>query len=213
MSNWAYSAFTIFGILMIGGALALQILYIKNNQNSDDYYPHQVASVVMDTLVVAYLMSVLIYYRPYSGLIETGVTVILLMVGLGLEIFSTQWNQTAGTMWLGYLLTSLNAIIRLLVLVQTRCDKPLSTASEVLAEIVDLSKKTQKPVLDIAKAAIAPLGTIEPENAYRNAMNVLNSIMDKTQLSQEEKAIYRTKYKEAFGRGENKPSATGGRRR
>jgi hypothetical protein len=213
MSKWLYAATTILGVLMIGGALALQILYIKNNQSSDDYYPHQVASVIMDTLVVAYLMTVLIYYRPYSSPVETGVIVILLMVGLGLEIFSTQWNQTLTTTWLGYFLTSLNAIIRLLVLVQTRCDKPLSTTGEVLAELKELANKTQKPVFDTAKAAVAPLGTLEPENAYRNAMNVLNSIMDKSQLSQEDKVINRTKFKEAFGRGENKPLATGGRKR
>jgi hypothetical protein len=206
--KWLYSAFTIFGIIIIGAALAFQILYIKNNQNSTDYYPHQIAAVVMDTLVVCYLMAVLIYYRPYNSAVETGVVVSLLMIGLGLEIFSTQWNQTTGTMWGGYILASLNALLRLLVLVQTRCDVPLTSVSQVMDEIVKLSKTTGKPVADTARSAVAPLVTVAPENLYGRVNGLLDSILAKSTLTDEEKSAKRNQAREIFGK-----EPKGGRRR
>jgi hypothetical protein len=173
MANWLYSASTLFGILMIGGSLALQILYIKNNQQSDDYFPHQVASVVMDTLVVCYLMATLIYFRPYASPVETGVAVILLMVGLGLEIFSTQWNLTTATTWGGYLLTASNSLIRLFILVQTRCESPRSTVPDLIREVVKVAKDTGKPATEVLKQVGEPLGTIDPSNIYGKISSLL----------------------------------------
>jgi len=173
MANWLYSVSTLVGILMIGGSLALQILYIKNNQASDDYFPHQVASVAMDTLVVGYLMAVMVYFRPYSSAVETGVAVILLMVGLGLEIFSTQWNLTAATTWGGYMLAAGNSLIRLFILVQTRCESPRSTVAGLIGEVVKVAKDTGRPVSDVAKAVAEPLASIAPENIYGKIASLL----------------------------------------
>lgn len=207
MANWLYSASTLFGILLIGGSLALQILYIKNNQASDDYFPHQVASVVLDTIVVGYLMTMLIFYRPYAGSIETGLAVSLLMVGLGVEILSTQWDPTYATTIGGYFLASMNSIIRLYILVQTRCETPRSTVGQIIKEVVEVAKTTGRPVSEVARQVSEPLGSIDIENAYRNAMGILSSAMDKRPETSEEKAEFRTKLKQVFGK-----ETKGGRR-
>ena len=213
MANWKYSAFTLLGILMIGGALALQILYVKNNQNSDDYFPHQMAAVAMDTLVVLYLMYMLVVYRPYASNLYSGIAVSLLMIGLGVEIFGTQFNITESTAWLSYLLATTNSLIRLYILIQTRCDAAASTVGEITKEIVKVAKDSGKPVADVAKAVSVPLGTLDPLNVWQKFTNVLGSISlddDKTkdiEIKRKLKDEARTK---VFGLEPKEPK--GGRR-
>jgi len=175
MAKWSYSVVTLFGILMIGASLALETLYIKNNQNTEDYFPHQVASVVMDTLVVSYLMGMLIYYRPYNSAVETSVAVILLMVGLGVEIFSTQWTLSNTTTWLNYLLTGVNSLIRLLILIQIRCDVPRTTItfSDVVGQIGKVSKEASRPITEAVRSSSEPLATIDPGNVYGKIASLL----------------------------------------
>ena len=206
---------TIFGICFIGAALAFQILYIKNNQNTDEYLPHQIASVVMDTLVVGYLLSILMYYRPYNSPVQTAVITMLLMIGLGLEIFSTQWDVDTVTTWGGYILAAGNAFLRLFVFVQMRCDAPLTTIPDLIGEIVQVSKSTGTSVSDTIKQATVPLGSIAIDNAYRSSMTIFNDLRNKSQLLPAEKYASRNKLKEVFGKGEHKPQpqVIGGRRR
>jgi hypothetical protein len=213
-AKFLYSIATIFGICFIGAALAFQLVYIKNNQNTDEYFPHQVASVVMDTIVVGYLLSFLMYYRPYNSPYQTGAITMLLIIGLGLEIFSTQWElNMAGTIG-GYMLAASNALLRLFVFVQMRCDTPLSTIPDLIAEIAAVAETTGMTVADTVKAATVPLGSIDIDNAYRSTMRLLNETLNKVQLPQEEKDITRTKMRDVFGKGEHKPpQAVGGRRR
>ena len=213
MAAWHYTFATLLGIWLIGGSLALQILYIKNNQSSDDYYPHQIASVVIDTIVVAFLMGTLIYYRPYSSAVSTGVTVSLLMVGLGLEIFSTQWEQTQSTTVGGYFLATINSLIRLYIFVQTRCEKPLSTAFDITREIVETARKTGKPVADLAKEVAAPLATTDLDNILNRVRGLVDSLVSKTTLTDDEKREKRHKLLEIFGKEPREPREPKGGRR
>ena len=161
---------------MIGGALALQILYIKNNQNTDAYLPHQVSAVVMDTLVVVYLMFVVAFYRPYNNPIQAGIAVSLLIIGLGVEIFFTQFELNVATTWLSYFLAATNSMIRLFILVQVRCNSSASTIAELTREIIQTAKATGTPVAETAKAAAAPLVSIDPQNIWLPFTSALSNL-------------------------------------
>ena len=156
-------------------------------------------------------MYTLVVYRPYDSNLYSGIAVSLLMIGLGLEILGTQFNITNSTSWVAYLLAVVNAFIRLFILIQTKCNTAATTVGELTKEIVKIAKDTGRPVSDVAKAVSSPLGTIDADNIYKNSMNILNDALVKRPESKEEQAVFRTKLKELFGRGESKP--IGGRRR
>lgn len=88
MGTFMYSVFTALGVCLIGGGLALQILYIENYQNDfQNYVPHQFASIILNTLVVCYLLFSLMYYRSYSSDMSMAAAVLSLLIGLAMEIF------------------------------------------------------------------------------------------------------------------------------
>ena len=57
-ASFTYSMFTAFGVILIGVGLALQVLYIEQEINKQDnsYLPMQIASILINSLVVVYLL-------------------------------------------------------------------------------------------------------------------------------------------------------------
>ena len=68
-ASFMYSFFTAFGVILIGAGLALQVLYIEQEINKEDnsYLPMQIASILINTLVVVYLLISITFYRPYQS--------------------------------------------------------------------------------------------------------------------------------------------------
>ena len=213
--NLLYSVATILGICFIGAALALELLYIKNDQNTDEYLPHQIAAIVMDTVLVGYLLSFLMYYRPYNDAVQTGVVTMMLIIGLGLEIFLTQMEITPSITYSSYIIASFNALFRLYVFIQMRCNSPLTSIPALIKGIVNTSQNTGTSVSETLKAVAVPLGGIDIDNAYRSSMNIINDILNKSQLLPEQRIASRNKLKEVFGKSEQKQpvEVDGGRRR
>jgi hypothetical protein len=129
---------------------------------------------------------------------------------MGLEIFSTQWEPTMATTVGGYALATINSLIRLYVFVQTRCEKPLSTAFDITKEIVETAKKTGKPVADLAREVAAPLATADIDNILNRVRGLVDSLVSKTSLTDDEKREKRQKVLEIFGKEPREPK--GGRR-
>jgi hypothetical protein len=84
----------------------------------------------------------------------------------------------------------------------------IESVPKLIEEVVRVSKETGRPVAETLKQVSEPLGSIDIDNAYQKAMSAINSAMDRKPETQEEKAEYRNKIKQAFG----KEPKVGGRR-
>jgi hypothetical protein len=196
MAAFSYSLFTVFGVLIVGTGLALQILYIKNDQNFETYLPHQIASLIINTLVVCYLMFVLIFYRPYSTVGGTALPVFSLLIGLALEFFANQFGTNSLGEGLEFALAGLNAAIRLYILIQVRCEASLTSIPEIINQVVKVAKTSGQPVSEVAKQVGKDLGTIDPSNLFQNIASNLGSISD---LSPEKKGEIKDAVRKGLG--------------
>jgi type III secretory pathway component EscU len=159
MGTFMYSVFTALGVCLIGGGLALQILYIENYQNDfQNYVPHQFASIILNTLVVCYLLFSLMYYRSYSSDMSMAVAVLALLIGLAMEIYSTQFDESPTLQGLSYTFAVLNALIRLYILITVRCGSATSSIPDLIKQLSKEVKNSGQSADNVAKAVKADLG-------------------------------------------------------
>ena len=155
-----YSVFTALGVCLIGGGLALQILYIENYQNDfQNYLPHQFASIILNTLVVCYLLFSLMYYRPYSSDMSMAIAVLSLLIGLAMEIYSTQFDETPVYQGLSYTFAALNALVRLYILITVRCGSATSSIPDLIKQLSKEVKNSGQSADNVARAVKADLGS------------------------------------------------------
>jgi hypothetical protein len=177
MAGWLYSATTVFGVILIGFSLALQMLYIGKYQNDENaYFLPQLGSQIVNTLVVGYLIIMIAFFRPYSSTFAIVGTCTLLLIGLTLEFVTDQFELNTGGYVGAYMLTVANAIFRLFLLVQIRCDAPSTTIADVINQIGKVAATTGRPVSDIQKQIAPSLETMDPMNTYKTIMNGLSGI-------------------------------------
>ena len=159
MGTFMYSVFTALGVCLIGGGLALQILYIENYQNDfQNYVPHQFASIILNTLVVCYLLFSLMYYRPYSSDMSMAAAVLALLIGLAMEIYSTQFDESPTLQGLSYTFAVLNALVRLYILITVRCGSATSSIPDLIKQLSKEVKNSGQSADNVARAVKADLG-------------------------------------------------------
>jgi hypothetical protein len=178
MSGWMYSATTVFGILLIGAALAMSVIYIQQYENNEQtYYGFQIASVGVSSLIVLYIIVTIAFFRPYNNFAYMFATSLLLVAGLALEIVFDQLTlDNEGKIVGVYMLAGVNALLRLFLLIQVRCDEPLTTIGELIKQAEKVASKTGQPVKDVAKQIAGPLATVDPQNAWKKFSEVLGSL-------------------------------------
>lgn len=208
MSKWglAYSAATVFGVVMIGVALALSGVYIQNYQSDDKtYFGFQIASVIMSTFIVLYVVVTIAFFRPYTSFLYTFGSVALLVGGLATEIIFDQATPDNDGKTVGlFMLAGLNALIRLFLLIQVRCDEPLTSIGDVLNRIKRDTEKVGAPAKEVLKEISGPLSTIDAYKISNDLGNKLGVIDLGDKKSQVKDAI-----REALGLP---PKQKGGRR-
>ena len=180
MSKWGlmYSAATVFGVILIGAALALSIIYIQNYQSNDEtYFGFQIGSVLMSTFIVLYIVVTIAFFRPYTSFAYTFGSCALLVGGLAAEIIVDQVTPSSQSKYVGlYMLAAINSIIRLFLLIQVRCDEPLTSIGDLLTRIKRDSEKVGAPAKDILKEISGPLSTMDPYKISNDIGNKLGSI-------------------------------------
>lgn len=204
-ASFMYSVFTAFGVCLIGVGLALQILYIENHINDDNnYLPHQLASIAINTLVVCYLLFTIMFYRPYSSPLSMGAALIGLLGGLAIEITTSQWAETPAIQGLSYTFAGINALIRLYILISVRCDQYLTTIPNLVNQIVKQSKETGQSVDKVVstvstelKSQGEQLSTVDPMRLYQNVMSNLGSVI--SDLPEDKKNAARDAVRKAVG--------------
>ena len=203
--GWTYSAATVFGVIMIGAALALSVVYIQNYQKDDKtYFGFQIGSVMMSTFIVLYVVVTIAFFRPYTSFAYTFGSCALLVGGLATEIIFDQATPDNDGKTVGlYMLAGLNALIRLFLLIQVRCDEPLTSISDVLNRIKRDSEKVGAPVKEVIKQVGPSLESID----VNRLVGQYESALSKTELSADEKAERRTRFRDTLG-----INKTGGRR-
>jgi hypothetical protein len=209
MAGLLYTIGTAVGVIFVGAALALQVIYIQKYQDNDDtYFYPQLASQVMNTLLVVFLVISSVYFRPSGDFTSIVLSSSILLIGLGLEFAVDQMTldvKTGGFVG-AYFLAGINALFRLFFLIQIRCNTPLTSIPDLLKEVANVAKQTGKPVADIQKQIAPSLETID----LGRITGQFESLMSKTELTADEKAERRNRLKETLGI-QPKPT-TGGRR-
>lgn len=214
---------TCLGIMILAGALALQILFLNaadNDKQKGEYDDYQIPAAIMNVLVIMYLLFYIIYYRPYSSGGTIAFVSFLLIVGFIIEIYLSVYEQQYPGIIGTYFMVSLNAIIRLYLLVEIHCDKPLSTIPQVLQEAARVAAVAAKPISDAAKPVGRDLATIDPERAYGNVLNAISQTLNSlgATLTDEQKTEMKSKIATAVGKTPKTPQpppppTTAGRRR
>jgi hypothetical protein len=178
MSNWAHSAVTVFGVILVGAALALSVIYIQQYENSEDkYYGFQVGSVLTSTVVVGYIVVMIAYWRPYNSFAYTLAACTLLVLGLALEVVFDQWSlDNTGKFFGAYSLAGMNALLRLFFLIQVRCSEPLTTVGDLIRQAEKIAAKTGQPAKELVKQVAAPLSTVAPENLLQKVREAIGSV-------------------------------------
>lgn len=176
-ADFGYSLFTAFGVCLLGAGLALQIIYIQNQDNIDQWLPHQISSLFINTLIVCYLLFSMMFFRPYESSVSIGFVTISLLAGLMLEFYFSQFDASPTYSGFEYALAGLNAMFRLYILISTRCDKPLSTPGLLLEGAKQISKQTGKPVQDVLKDVGVATQDVDLNRLYGNVMNAVSNVI------------------------------------
>jgi len=160
MGTFMYSVFTALGVCLIGGGLALQILYVEHHINDTEqtYIPLHDGSIILNTLVVCYLLFSLMYYRPYSSDMSMAVAVLSLLSGLAMEIYFSQFGESPALQALSYTFAVLNALVRLYILITVRCGSATSSIPDLIKQLSKEVKNSGQSADNVAKAVKADLG-------------------------------------------------------
>lgn len=211
-----YSVGTVFGVLLIGAALAANVLYIElyqNDKNDDNWVWPQIGSISASTVIVLYIIVTIAFFRPYSSFSYMFGTCLLLIAGLAGEVaLSAHYIESTGDQVGAYMLAGTNALLRLFLLIQVRCDEPLTTIGDVIRQAARVAVKTGQPVKDAVKQAAAPLATVAPENLLQKVRDAIGSVqIDDT--DEKGKALKRTIKDAILSKAfDVQPKARGGRR-
>ena len=178
MSGWMYSAGTVFGILLIGAALAMSVIYIQQYENNDEtYYGFQIASVFVSSFIVLYIIVTIAFFRPYNSFTYMFLSCLLLVGGLAAEIIFDQAALNNEGKFIGaYMLAGINSLLRLYLLIQVRCDEPLTTVADLVRQAGKVAAKSNQPIKDVVKQISGPLATIEVDNAWNKFTSLLSSL-------------------------------------
>ena len=225
-ASFMYSFFTAFGVILIGTGLALQVLYIENDISKEDsdhtYLPMQIASILINSLVVVYLLISITFYRPYDTNFALFGSITALLLGLVGEIYLTNFKEDTTGQGFAYFFAAINALVRLYLLIAVRCNSYLTTIPGLVNELARQTKNSgqsaDKVVSTVSKelgAQGAQLATIDPENIKNNLFGQVNNdwlaLLRTSSLSEEEKTKLNDRFKMRFGKAP-RPSE-GGRKR
>jgi hypothetical protein len=152
--------FTAFGVILIGVGLALQVLYIEQEINKQDnsYLPMQIASILINSLVVVYLLISITFYRPYQSNFGLFGSITILLLGLVGEIYLTNFGESDVGKGFAYTFAGINALTRLYLLIAVRCDSYLTTIPELIKQLSKEVKNSGQSVDSVARAVKADLG-------------------------------------------------------
>ena len=213
---------TCLGIMILAGALALQILFLNaadNEGGKGDYQQYQIPAAIMNALIVIYLLFYIIYYRPYSSGSIIALVSFVLVVGYITETYLSVYEQQYPNIIGTYFVVTVNAIIRLYMLVQVHCDKPLTSIPRVLEEAARVATVAAKPIADASRPVGKELATIDPERAYGNVLNAISQTLNAVgaTLTDEQKTEMKTRVANAVGKTPKTPQppppSTAGKRR
>jgi len=220
-ASFMYSLFTAFGVILIGTGLALQVLYIEQEINKEDnsYLPMQIASILINTLVVVYLLISITFYRPYQSNFGLFGSISVLLLGLAGEIYLTNFGENAIGKAFAYTFAGINALTRLYLLIAVRCDSYLTTIPGLVNEISKQAKNSGQSVDKVAAALSkeltnqgAQLSTVDPDNLKNNLFGQINNdwvtLLRSSSLSDEDKKKMDERFRSRF----DKPPRQGGRR-
>jgi len=159
-ASFTYSMFTAFGVILIGVGFALQVLYIEQEINKQDnsYLPMQIASILINSLVVVYLLISITFYRPYQSNFGLFGSITILLLGLVGEIYLTNFGESDVGKGFAYTFAGINALTRLYLLIAVRCDSYLTTIPELIKQLSKEVKNSGQSVDSVARAVKADLG-------------------------------------------------------
>lgn len=216
MDKIGYTAFTAVGVCLIGAGLAFQILYIEHNQNDDlGYLPHQIVSIIFNTVVVVYLLFNLMIYRPFESQIAIGLSTLALLVGFALEIYSTQFSISPAMQGVSYAFAGVNALVRLYLLISVRCGSYATSIPDAVNKLLAAAKVDPRlPGADKVAAAVAKevtaqgaqVADVDPQRLYQSIMSNLGSLVPDDRRNEAKDAV-----KKGLGLPTGRPQ--GGRRR
>jgi hypothetical protein len=190
MDKMGYTAFTAVGVCLIGAGLAFQILYIEHNQNDDlGYLPHQIVSIIFNTVVVIYLLFNMMFYRPFESPLSIGVATMALLIGFALEIYSTQFSVSPAMQGASYAFAGLNAIIRLYLLISVRCGSYASSIPDLIRSIPKVAEKSGISTNQVLKDIGAQASDVDPQRLYGNIMSGLGSLIPDDKRAEAKDAV------------------------
>jgi len=217
MEKIGYTAFTALGVCLIGAGLAFQILYIEHNQNDElGYLPHQIVSIIFNTVVVVYLLFNLMIYRPFESQIAIGVSTLALLVGFALEIYSTQFSVSPAMQGVSYAFAGVNALVRLYLLISVRCGTYATSIPDAVNRLLAAAKVDPRlPGADKVAAAVAKevtaqgdqVAAIDPQRLYQSIMSNLGSLLPDEKRNEAKDAV-----KKGLGLPTGRPQQAGRRR-
>jgi hypothetical protein len=87
------------------------------------------------------------------------IAVLSLLIGLAMEIYSTQFDESPAYQGLSYTFAVLNALVRLYILITVRCGSATSSIPDLIKQLSKEVKNSGQSADNVARAVKADLGS------------------------------------------------------
>jgi hypothetical protein len=218
----ARSLFTSLGVILLGGALALQILYLYTESDVEQggaskeevtaNTTYQYSAMAGNVLVLIYMLSYLIYIRPYSsGMAIIGWT-IAMIGGTTAEFYLSVYDYKGSMLPLTYVVVVVNFLLRLYLFVDINCPAPISSIQHIIKET---ASAVSKPISETSKAVGKELESVDAVRVYQNISNKLGSVFSEAKTGDTQQREIKNQIRQALGLPIKDAQApkVGGRRR
>jgi hypothetical protein len=153
-STW----FTTIGILLLGAAFGLQILYVlaaEAKESTERIEEYQIPAGIINGIVVVYILYSLLYYRPYGSKMGILISLFLLIGGTIAEIYLSVYEKNMPDAIATYFMLGFNILVRLYLIIDVQCETPLTSIPELVGQLA-------KPIVEAMPSPPPPPAPIAP---------------------------------------------------
>ena len=191
---------TVFGIILLGASFGLSSSYIMN-KDADWRLTGSALPFAMNMSVLLYIAYGLFSVSKLSNTIKVYILLFFMIVSF-VEIAMMYDKPTSSfgvaTSWT---IMAVSTLLRLYFIISLHCDLPKSLFVVAAKSILEPNK-----VQNIVSES-------KPEPDWNRSFQIFDSALNKTQLTPEEKAEQRNKFKIAWGKEPKEVVLKGGKRR
>lgn len=151
MSKLANLIGTVVGVITLGGAFGLNILYLTlQDKPQPDQITMGTFGGIFNVAVVFWLIWIIIFKNPYAAKWKSAAIISALLIGWVVEVYFLASDPEFNTKYsmFSYGILSLNTILRLVVLISVRCN---TTVVQTVIKTATAAATADSTGLDMSK--------------------------------------------------------------